>query len=58
MSFQNIIDSFSESFLITEEPNDTNRIHPKYNNRLKNGSKSKEELQEIRRKQFIEKQKE
>ncbi|CAG2112616.1 unnamed protein product [Medioppia subpectinata] len=56
MSYDDIVESFSESFLLTKEANDTNRCHPKYNH-FKDTAKSKECLQEIRRKEFIDNQK-
>ncbi|XP_054159462.1 snurportin-1-like [Oppia nitens] len=56
MSFDELVESFSESFLVTKEPNDTNRCHPLYN-QFKNNSKTKDSLQEDRRKEFFENQK-
>jgi len=53
MSCDDIIESFSEAFLITNTSNDTNRCHPKYNPYRS----SKQCLQETRRKQFIDNQK-
>jgi len=56
MSFDNIVESFSESFLITNEVNDTNRSHPRFKS-YKNKSSDSDSMQEIRRKKFIESQK-
>lgn len=57
MSFDNIIECFSESFLITSQENDTNRSHPRFNSYKNNNNSNTHSKQETRRKAFIESQK-